>query len=87
MVHHLDRIALYRGSPREIGFAAGRRLGARLENNIRHYINSRRPSIDLYRLQRESLPWLRSLPARFQDEFAGLAEGANLPLQLLAEWN
>ena len=87
MENHFNRIARYSGTPRQIGLAAGRRLGPRLEQNIRHYINSPRPSIDLDRLQREALPWLRSLPARFQDEFAGMAEGANLPLQLLAEWS
>ena len=33
------------------------------------------------------MPWLRTLPQRFQDELEGLAEGANLPLQRVAEWN
>jgi hypothetical protein len=83
---HLSRIAHYRGSPQQIGFAIGRRLGGRLENNIRHYINRRRPAIDMDRLQRGALPWLQGLPSRFQDEFAGMAAGANLPVQLLAEW-
>jgi hypothetical protein len=38
------------------------------------------------RLRSEAIPWLRSLPERFQDEFEGLAEGANLSLQRIAEW-
>lgn len=86
MKNYLSRIAHYIGSPKEIGFAAGLQLGARLERNISHYINSRRAAIDMDRLQRGSLPWLHSLPRRFQDEFEGLAEGAGLPLQRLAEW-
>ena len=87
MKDHLSRIASYSGTPWEIGFAVGRRLGPRLEKNISHYIHSRQAATDMDRLQRESLPWLRSLPRRFQDEFEGMAEGANLSLKRVAEWN
>ena len=85
--NYLNRIAQYRGSPREIGRAAGHRLGKKLEQNIRHYLNRRRAFIDSDKLQREALPWLQSFPLRFQEEFEGLAEGAGVPLQMLAEWN
>lgn len=30
---------------------------------------------------RGAVPWLRTLPDRFQDELEGLAEGAQVPLQ------
>jgi hypothetical protein len=40
----------------------------------------------MHKLRTGALAWLRSLPARFQEEFEGLAEGANLPLQRLSEW-
>jgi hypothetical protein len=86
MDNYLSRIARYSGTPWEIGFAAGRRLGARLENNINHYIIRRQAALDMDRLHSQSLPWLQGLPSRFQDEFTGMAEGANLPLQRLAEW-
>ena len=85
-----DRIHRFAGTPREIGRAAGRALGPRLEENIGRYIRERpqRPdALDLAALRRGALPWLRTLPQRFQDELEGLAEGANLPLQRVAEWN
>lgn len=37
-------------------------------------------------LRMGALPWLRALPERFRKELEGLAEGAGLPLQLVAEW-
>jgi hypothetical protein len=85
-----DRIHRFAGTPREIGRAAGRMLGPRLGENIGRYIRERprRPdALDLAELRRGALPWLRTLPQRFQDELEGLAEGANLPLQRVAEWN
>jgi hypothetical protein len=87
MNNYLDRIYHFKGSPHEIGFTAGRTLGAKLEQNIRHYITRREASSDMDKLRQGALPWLRRLPKRFQDEFEGLAQGANLPLQLLAEWS
>lgn len=85
-----DRIGRLAGTPREIGRAAGRALGPRLDENIGRYIRERprRPdALDLPALRRGALPWLRTLPQRFQDELEGLAEGANLPLQRVAEWS
>ena len=85
-----DRIHRFAGTPREIGRAAGRALGPRLEENIGRYIRERprrSEALDLAELRRGALPWLRTLPLRFQDELEGLAEGANLPLQRVAEWN
>ncbi len=83
----LDRIQRFKGTPYEIGFAAGRTLGVKLEQNINHYIASREHASDMLQLHQGALPWLRSLPKRFQDEFEGMAEGADLPLQKLAEWS
>lgn len=85
-----DRIGQYRGSAREVGIARGRALGSRLEQNIRWYIERRPASpqaLDLDKLQEGALPWLRSLPRRFQDELEGMAEGAGISLQQVAEWN
>jgi hypothetical protein len=85
MDHH-DRISRYRGSPHEIGLAAGRALADRLEGNIAHYIARREHETDMRKLRQGALPWLRGLPGRFQEEFEGMARGASLPLQRLAEW-
>ena len=83
-VHH------YAGTAREIGRAAGRTLGPRLERVIEEFM-AERPrharSLDLDELRRGALPWLRTLPERFQEELEGLAEGADLPLQRVAEWS
>ena len=84
--NRLNRIYPFKGNPYEIGFTAGRTLGAKLEQTLRHYIASREHASDMNKLHYGALPWLRHLPKRFQDEFAGMAEGANLPLQSLAEW-
>ena len=84
--NYLDRIYHFKGNPREIGFAAGCMLGSRLEQVINHYIANQPNSKDMEKLRTGALPWLRGLPRRFQDEFEGMAEGANIPLQRLAEW-
>ena len=86
MDKYLNRIHHFKGHPRAIGFAAGRALGPKLEQTISHYITSLENSSDMEKLHEGALPWLRGLPQRFQEEFEGLAEGANLPLQRLAEW-
>lgn len=86
MNNYLDRIYHFRGSPYEIGFQAGCALGAKLEQNISHYIASVGDSKDMEKLHAGALPWLRGLPERFQDELEGMAKGAKLPLQYLAEW-
>lgn len=87
MNNYLDRILHFKGSPYEIGFAAGRTLGGRLEQTINHYIASLEYATDMTQLRQGALPWLRRLPRRFQDELEGMADGANLPLQRLAEWS
>lgn len=87
MDNHLDRIYHFKGSPREIGFAAGRRLGSKLEQTIGHFIACQDDSKDMQKLHAGALPWLRNLPKRFQEEFEGMAEGADIPLQRLAEWS
>src|SRR5512144_2439174 len=86
MVNYLNRIYHFKGNPREIGITAGRMLGNKLEQTIRHYIARQEDSKDMQKLHAGALPWLQSLPKRFQDEFEGMAEGANIPLQRLAEW-
>lgn len=83
------RIYHLKGSPREVGFAFGQALGKRLGDNIDRYIQTgpaKYGFLDTNNLRNGSLPWLRSLPQRFQDEFEGMAEGANISLQRLAEW-
>ena len=87
MNDYRERILHFKGSPYEIGLAAGRALGVKLEQNINHYLASRAHASDMTKLRQGALPWLRGLPKRFQDEFEGIAEGANLPLQRLAEWS
>ena len=87
MNNYLDRIYHFKGNPYEIGLAAGRTLGVKLEQTINHYIAGREHASDMTRLHQGALPWLRRLPKRFQDELEGMAEGANLPLQRLAEWS
>jgi hypothetical protein len=87
MNNYLDRIHHFKGNPYEIGFAAGRTLGAKLEQTISHYIASRERASDMAKLHQGALPWLRRLPKRFQDELEGMAEGADLPLHRLAEWS
>lgn len=86
MNNHLDRIHHFKGSPYDIGLAAGRALGARLEQTINHYMARREHATDMTKLHQGAQPWLRRLPRRFQDELEGMAEGARLPLQRLAEW-
>ena len=84
------RIRRYSGTPREVGLAAGRALGPRLATSIARYLRERPQgpgALDVDALHRGALPWLRTLPARFQEELEGLAEGASLPLQRVAEWN
>lgn len=86
MSDHLSRIHHFKGTPYEIGLAAGRRLASRLEGTFAHYIDSMADSSDMEKLHAGALPWLRGLPKRFQDEFEGMAKGANVPLGRLAEW-
>lgn len=87
MKAHFDRIHHFKGNPYEIGLAAGRALGPRLEQTIDHYLAERQGASDMSRLHQGVLPWLRRLPQRFQDELEGMAAGANLPVQKLAEWS
>lgn len=84
-----DRIHHLKGSPFEIGYAMGQSLGPKLESNIARYVRERVPrgvSFDAQRWRAGALPWLLGLPARYREEFEGLAQGAGLALQRLAEW-
>ena len=77
------------GTAREVGISMGKSLGDRLAQSISLYLQ-KRPSdpngLDMEKLTSGAIPWIRSLPERFQHEFEGLAEGANIPLQHIAEW-
>ena len=86
MKSHTNRIYRFKGNPREIGFNAGQLFAGTLEHTINRYIASVEDSKDMEKLHAEALPWLQILPKRFQDEFEGMAEGAGIPLQRLAEW-
>jgi hypothetical protein len=84
-----NRIYHFKGTPKEIGTSMGQALGKRLEQNISLYLAKRPPlegTLDMFKLRSEALPWMRRLPERFQAELEGMAVGANLPLQRLAEW-
>jgi hypothetical protein len=72
-----------------MGYTMGQKLGGRLETNIARYIRQRvQPGmhLDQEAWRSGAVPWLYSLPARFYEEFEGLAQGSGLPLQRLAEW-
>ncbi|MHB1318202.1 MAG: C45 family autoproteolytic acyltransferase/hydrolase [Anaerolineae bacterium] len=84
---HHGRLIRLAGTPYDIGYAMGQHMGPRLEANIARYIQGRAPDLSKDRDWRQgALPWLRNLPPRYQDEFAGLVDGAGLPLQRVAEW-
>jgi hypothetical protein len=89
MASTAPRLYHLQGSARAIGLAIGQRMGPRLEQNIGHYLHhgsARYAGLDWDRLRRDALTWLHRLPGRFQDELEGLALGAGLPLQRIAEW-
>ena len=89
MSEYKNRIHHLKGSPFEIGYAMGQSLGSRLEANIEHYVRERGfpgCAFDAEAWRSGALPWLHTLPARFQDELEGLAQGTKLPPQQLAEW-
>jgi hypothetical protein len=86
MNDYLTRIHHFKGAPDEIGLAIGRTLANRLEQTFTYYLNNMADSSDMEKLHAGALPWLRGLPKRFQNEFEGIAEGANVPLERLAEW-
>jgi hypothetical protein len=86
MNNDLNRVYHFKGSPREIGFAAGQTFTGSLERTISQYIASVQDLKDMDKLHPGALPWLRTLPMRFQEEFEGMAEGSGIPLQRLAEW-
>ncbi len=77
-----------KGDHQEIGLTLGKKLGKRLGENINYYIKrlDQIGGIDSSRLQKEALPWLRSLPTDYEVELENLARGAGIPLQLVASW-
>lgn len=80
----------FKGSPYEIGLQHGHELGAKLEDIINCYIRERPPSdrsFNSSKMQKEAMPWLNRLPSRFRLEFEGMAKGADVPLQRIAEWS
>ena len=91
MDQYAHRIHYLKGTPHEIGYAIGQALGERLEQNITRYISEfgdadAKFRIDRNKLHHNALSWLQGLPARFQAEFSGIAEGTQVPLQRVAEW-
>ena len=90
MIEKRKRIYHLKGSAQEVGFTLGQMMGKRLEYNIKHYIQNgpnQHGLTDWNRLRHGALPWFRTLPKRFQEEMEGMAEGAKIPLQQIAEWN
>ena len=87
MEEYRSRIQHFKGTPYEIGLAIGRTLSDRLEQTITHYINGMADASDMEKLHAGAIPWLRSLPKRFQEEYEGMAAGANVPLERLVEWS
>jgi len=86
---HAERVVRLCGTPREIGVQMGARLGSRLDANIARYALERAPAVpDAHEgaWRRGALHWLRSLPERYQEEFEGLAQGAGLELERVAQW-
>ncbi|HVP22046.1 MAG TPA: C45 family autoproteolytic acyltransferase/hydrolase [Anaerolineaceae bacterium] len=84
-----DRIYHLEGSPFAIGYRMGQLLGSKLEANIDRYVRERVTqdiSFDIEKWRLGALPWLLNLPERFLSELNGLAQGADLSLQRLAEW-
>jgi hypothetical protein len=90
MVHTTQghTIRRFAGTPAQVGLAHGRALGPRLDSIINNYVGGliRSYRIDLDKLRAGALPWLNTLPERYREELAGMAEGAQLPLVRLAEW-
>ena len=89
MKSYQQRIQHFRGTAYDVGYASGQRLGSQLEQNIVQYQAIRSESsasVQWNLLRTGAIPWLRQLPKRYQDEFAGLAEGAGITLQRVAEW-
>lgn len=90
MNNYTNRITRLKGTPYEIGYAMGQKMGAGLERHVARYLEefklaSDKFYIDQEKLVSEALPWLGTLPERFQDEFRGLAEGSRIPLQRIVE--
>jgi hypothetical protein len=84
-----ERITHLSGTPWKMGYAMGRKLGSRLEANIQRYLELRpqpAEALDYERLRLGALDYLHRLPERFQQELEGMAQGAGLPTQRLAEW-
>ena len=81
------RLVRLAGTPYEIGVAMGRHLGPRLERSIARYLAGRAPHVATTpERRRDALNWLRTLPERYQQEYDGLAAGAGLALERVAEW-
>lgn len=84
----MKQISYFKGSPKEVGLSNGKVLGKKLDRIIGKFIEGIKDiyGIDSQKLEREALLWLRSLPLHFQEELEGIAEGAGIPLQRVAEW-
>ncbi len=84
-----NRYLSLEGSPYQVGRQLGERLQETLANDIAHYLNAgplQAGEITAKQLSAGALDWAHSLPQRFLDEMEGLADGAGIPLQRVAEW-
>lgn len=84
-----SRVYHLAGTPYQVGHQMGQALGPRLAVNIDRYTSQRTSAggaFDEAAWREGALPYLETLPPRFREEFEGLAAGANLPLQRIAEW-
>ncbi len=84
-----NRYISLEGSPYQVGRQLGECLQESLANDITHYLNAgplQAGEITSKQLSAGALDWAHSLPQRFLDEMEGLADGAGIPLQRVAEW-
>lgn len=84
-----DRIISLKGTPREVGYDLGRLLANRIEATMERYLHSGpllHETLDVQKLKQGSVLWLENLPERFKEEIQGIAEGAHIPVERLAEW-
>ncbi len=77
-----------KGNYSDIGLFLGRQVKYRLEENIDYYIKRLEEieGLDHSRLEKEAIPWLRSLPPEYQVELENLAQGAGCSLMKVARW-
>ncbi len=89
MSEHGGGVCVFRGTATEVGFAQGRQLGPRPEANTSQYLRERHGHFspgEQSHFRAQAVDWVRNLPSRSQEELEGMALGAGLSLQRIAEW-